>query len=237
VSNVNHEQGLAMRNYLKTAFAATVAAACLASFGAHAQQTQSTLPSGTPAPAKKAERRGPLGGFSTNSKEPIQIEAKQLDVLDKDGKAIYSGDVVAVQGKSTLRCSRLVIFYEQSDGAGKGAEKPVKAAANSNGGKSIKRLECSGPVSMVSETQTATGDFGVYEAATEIVTLTGKEVVLADGPNIQNGTKLVYNSQTGVAVVTGEGRVGGIFIPGSDAAKKNDPASKGAGGKAKPVAQ
>ncbi len=224
---------MAMQNYLKAALAVIVAITFAAPCEARAQQTQSS-----PAPAKKTERRGPLGGFSTNSKEPIQIEAKRLDVFDKEGKAVYSGDVVAVQGKSTLRCSKLDIFYEQSDNAGAGAEKPAKAAA-SNGGKSIKRLECSGPVSMVSETQTATGDFGVYEAASEVVTLTGKQVVLADGPNIQNGTKLVYNTQTGVAVVTAEsqGRVGGIFIPGSDAAKKSDPAGKGTGTKAKPVAQ
>jgi lipopolysaccharide export system protein LptA len=167
----------------------------------------------------QAERSGPLAGFGSNSKEPIRIEAARLQVFDKESRAVYTGDVIAVQGKSTLRCSKLTIFYDQKSGN----DTPQQAAAAPTGGNSIKKLVCDGPVSVVSCSQTATGDHGVYDAATELVTLTGN-VVLADGPNVQNGNKLVYNLKDGTATVTDErskgGRVGGIFVPGSDAAKK-----------------
>jgi lipopolysaccharide export system protein LptA len=167
-----------------------------------------------------AARTGPLAGFGSNSKEPIRIEAGRLQIFDKEQRAVYTGDVVAVQGKSTLRCSKLTIFYDQKNE--NGAAQP--AAATQSPDNSIKKLVCDGPVSVVSCSQTATGDHGVYDAATDLVVLTGN-VVLADGPNVQNGNKLVYNLKDGTATVTDDrpkigGRVGGIFVPGSDAAKK-----------------
>ncbi len=178
------------------------------------------------APAKKAEkdRSSPLGALG-NSKEPVHIEAGRLQVYDKEQRAVYIGDVVAVQGKSTLRCSKLTIFYDNKKDKD-GAPKPAAASAGSDDEKSsIKKMICDGPVSVVSCTQTATGDHGEYEAATDLIILTGN-VVMADGPNVQNGDKMVYNQKTGLATVTSNtpntGRVGGIFIPGSDAAKKND---------------
>jgi len=167
-----------------------------------------------PAPGKSAQRSGPLAGFGANSKEPIRIEAAKLQVYDKEQRAVYSGDVVAVQGKSTLRCTQLTIFYDQRNNAAGSAP-----ASDTNPNSSIRKLDCKGPVSVVSCTQTATGDHGVYEAATDKVVLTGN-VVLADGPNVQNGDKLVYDLKDGTATVTG-GRVGGIFIPGSDTAKRD----------------
>ena len=191
-----------------------------------------TVAAGAPAeaqPARKAQapRTGPLSGFGGNSKEPIHIEAAQLQVFDKEQRAVYTGDVVAVQGKSTLRCSKLTIFYDNKQDAN---AKP-KAAPAGQDQSSIRKLDCEGPVSVVSCTQTATGDHGVYEASTDLVTLTGN-VVLADGPNVQNGDKLVYNLKDGTATVTSAqpragGRVGGIFVPGSDASK-NSKGGKGA---------
>jgi lipopolysaccharide export system protein LptA len=188
------------------------------------------------AQAKKqapAARSGPLAGFGSNSKEPIRIEAARLQIFDKEQRAVYTGDVVAVQGKSTLRCSKLTIFYDQKNGNGA----PQEAAPQQSPDSSIKRLVCDGPVSVVSCSQTATGDHGVYEAATDLVTLTGN-VVLADGPNVQNGNKLVYNLKDGTATVTDDrqkgGRVGGIFVPGSDTAKKQG-AGPGKAAAAKPA--
>ncbi len=169
------------------------------------------------------EKSSGLGNFG-NSKEPVKVDAASLQVLDKEQKAIYTGDVVAVQGASTLRCSVMTIFYtQQKDGKAKGegkaevkAETAAKPAAGS-GGSSIRKIECKGPVSVVSTTQTATGDFGIFDAEHDLVTLTGN-VVLADCDNVQQGDKLVYNTKTGIANVTNNGgrRVQGVFTPSSD---------------------
>ncbi|MBY0611325.1 MAG: organic solvent tolerance protein OstA [Beijerinckiaceae bacterium] len=174
-----------------------------------------------PGDGKTARKTGSAFGNFGASKEPVRIDAGSLQVIDKEQKAIYAGDVVAIQGATTLRCSKLTVFYTQGkDAAGKDAAKdakPKEGGAPAAGGSSIKKLDCEGPVSVVSATQTATGDHGVFEADREIVTLTGN-VVLADCENVQRGDKLVYNTKTGIANVTNTGgrRVQGVFTPGSE---------------------
>lgn len=188
----------------------------------------------TTAPAKPAKPRGgapgsPFGGMGGDSKEPIKIDADKLDVLDKDNKAVFSGNVVAVQGETTVRCSMMTVFYE---GRGQGgAAKPAQPAAQGQGANdgAIKRIECSGPVTVVSKTQAATSDNAVFDRANNKVIMTGN-VALNDGPNITRGDQLIYDTQTGVANVTSKGRVQGFFVPNSGEAGKDK-----AGG-AKPAA-
>jgi lipopolysaccharide export system protein LptA len=175
-----------------------------------------------------------LGGLGGDSKEPIKIDADKLDVLDKDNKAIFAGNVVAVQGETTVRCSTMTVFYEGRGGAaGRGAAAtPAPAAAPAGNGQSndssIKRIECAGPVTVVSKTQAATSDNAVFDRANNQVIMTGN-VALNDGPNITRGDKLVYNTQTGIANVENNkrgGRVQGFFVPNStEAAKPGSPAA------------
>jgi lipopolysaccharide export system protein LptA len=166
------------------------------------------MPYGAWAQAKDT-KSGAFGSFG-NSKEPVKIDAGSLQVLDKEQKAIYKGDVVAVQGQTTLRCSTLTVFYMQQK------DKTKAQKSDAQGGNAIKKLNCDGPVSVVSTTQTATGNYGVFDAENDIVTLTGN-VVLADCENVQQGDKLVYNTKTGIANVTNNGsrRVQGVFTPSS----------------------
>ncbi len=79
-----------------------------------------------PAPAAQPPAGGatstPLGALGANSREPIKIDADRLDVRDKENTAIFSGNVVAVQGKTTIRCTRMIILYE-------GRQQPGQAPA------------------------------------------------------------------------------------------------------------
>jgi lipopolysaccharide export system protein LptA len=89
----------------------------------------------TAAPAKPAKPRGgapgsPFGGMGGDSKEPIKIDANKLDVLDKDNKAVFSGNVVAVQGETTVRCSVMTVFYE---GRGQGGARPSQPSPQLRG--------------------------------------------------------------------------------------------------------
>lgn len=186
----------------------------------------------------KPATNSPLSGFGGNSKEPYKIDADRLEVQQKDNKAIYSGDVVVIQGKTTMRCSQLVIFFEQKKDD---AKKTATPAANANkaqpaatpgapGASGLKRLECHGPVSVTQEKQTATSKLLVYEA--DVVTLTG-DVIMADGDNVQAGEKLIYNTKTGIGTMAGVaergkegGRVRGIFLPGSGEKDPNKKAEK-----------
>jgi lipopolysaccharide export system protein LptA len=166
--------------------------------------------------APKAGRAGaPFAGFGSNSKEPIKIDSNKLEVFDKENRAVYSGDVVLVQGQTTLRSSSMTVFYvtaKNSDGT---------ASSAPAGQNSIRKIDFAGPVSILSGTQSATAKFMTYDAQNETVTMTGS-VVIADCDNVQRGERAVYDIRTGRATVdaAGKGRVQGIFTPGSEDKKK-----------------
>ena len=192
-----------------------LAAAALACLG---------LGSWVPAEAQTRSRTGAapstLGGLGGDSKEPIKIDADKLDVLDKENRAVFTGKVVAVQGETTVRCSVMTVFYEGRQGPGAKPAEPAPAPGAGNDS-SIRRIECKGPVTVVSKTQTATGDNAVFDRASNRVIMTGN-VALNDGPNITRGERLVYNTETGIANVEG-GRVQGFFVPNSTESSQTKP--------------
>lgn len=217
---------------LLTLGGATLAGTALSPAYAQGQQTR---PSGTTvaqaAPAQRRNRESSaLGGLGGDSKEPIKIDADKLDVLDKDNKAVFSGNVVAVQGETTVRCSTMTVFYEGrgQNGAGKRAAPEAAGGAPSSNDGAIKRIECAGPVTVVSKTQAATSDNAVFDRANNKVIMTGN-VALNDGPNITRGERLVYDTQTGIANVDTKpgGRVQGFFVPNSAEAGKEKPGGAG----------
>lgn len=120
--------------------------------------------------------------LGANKDEPIQIEAKELEVLDQEKKAIFNGDVVVVQGDTTLKTKRLVVFYDE-DGGGTQQD--------------ISKLEAIGGVLVTSKDQKATGNHAIFDAKTNLLVMTGKEVVLSQGPNVIVGNRLTINLNTG----------------------------------------
>ena len=161
-----------------------------------------------------------------NSKEPISIEADKLVYSDKDSRAIYSGNVIVIQGASKMNCSVLTLIMD------KGAAPPQKtasaappaapAADNSSlpgGNSQLRHMDCQGPVRIFSKTQTATGDSASYDKLENKFWIIGN-VTLSDGPNVTKGDKLTYDLSTAHATVeTGGGksksRVQSQFVPGS----------------------
>lgn len=160
-----------------------------------------------------------LQGFSQNRDLPVHIEAAKLEVRDKEKIATFSGDVRVQQGDTTMRCATLKVFYERDGQGEKKKAETMKAADPGPGGEQkIKRLEARGGVVVTQKDQTATGNLGIFDMATNTVTLTGK-VVMTQGKNVLRGDKLVVNLTTGVSRVeaskNGTGRVEGLFLPSS----------------------
>ena len=173
------------------------------------------------------ERAVGFGNFGA-SKEPIKIDADKLDVFDKEGRAVFSGNVVAVQGDSTMNCTVMTVFYEQR---GQGDAKAAVPAAQAADDSSIKKIDCKGPVTIVSKTQIATGDNATFDRVGNKIYLTGN-AALSDGPNVTRGERVIYDINTGVANIETApgGRVKALFVPGSGPAE----AAGGANGGAKP---
>ena len=170
------------------------------------------------APLHAQPSKGPpnaLQGFSQNHDQPVHIEAATLEVRDKDKVATFSGDVKVKQGDTGLHCKSLVVFYEGNDADGK----TLQAASPGPGGQQrIKRLEARGGVVVTQKEQTATGENGIFDMKTNTVTLNGN-VVMTQGQNVLRGDRLVVDLTSGVSRVesgkNGQGRVQGLFQPGS----------------------
>ena len=172
----------------------------------------------------------------TSSKEPISIDADKLVYYDKEHKAVYSGNVVVIQGDTKMTCSAMTVFLDHGPTQGASATSK-EAAPQSTSGQSgptadagVKHLDATGPVTVVSKTQVATGDSGSYDKAEGKVRLIG-HVTLSDGQNVTKGDKLTYDLKSGQATVdtsAKSGRVHGQFVPksGADASKSDTAKSK-----------
>jgi lipopolysaccharide export system protein LptA len=197
----------------------TAAALALWSCSAGAQPRP---PQGAAAPAPAApqspSRPSALGNLGANNKEPIKIDSDRLDVFDKEQRAVFTGSVVAVQGESTIKCTELTVLYDQQRGQarpGQAKPAPVPSAAGPGEG-AIRQIDCKGPVTIVSRTQTATGDNATFDRTANRILLTGN-VALSDGPNVTLGERIVYDLNSGVANVETKpgGRVRAMFVPGA----------------------
>jgi lipopolysaccharide export system protein LptA len=168
-----------------------------------------------------------LQGFSQNRDQPVQIEAATLEVRDKAKEATFSGNVHVKQGDTALRCQSLVVFYEGGAIGGQAAtgstpkqaiaKQTLPPAAAPGADQRIKRLEARGGVVVTQKDHTASGELGVFDMATNTVTLTGN-VVMTQGKNVLRGERLVVNLDSGVSRVesgNGRGRVQGLFQPGT----------------------
>jgi lipopolysaccharide export system protein LptA len=175
-------------------------------------------PKAAPAAAVSKGPPNALQGFSQNRDQPVHIEAVTLEVRDKDKVATFSGDVKVTQGDTGLRCKSLVVFYEPDGKDGAKTNTMPAADAGPGGEQRIKRLEARGGVVVTQKEQTATGELGIFDMKTNTVTLTGN-VVMTQGKNILRGERLVVDLTSGVSKVesgkNGQGRVQGLFLPGS----------------------
>ncbi len=158
------------------------------------------------APAAAQTFSDAFAGFGNNDEEPIQIEAEELEVQDKTNSAVFSGDVVVTQGNATMKTQRLIVTY---DG---------KAGANTEGVQQrIKRLEAAGRVYISARDQTATGDQASFDMDRQVMVMTGREVVLSQGPNVVVGSRLTVDLKTGKADLEApkSGRVKVLIQPNS----------------------
>ncbi|MCJ2114349.1 organic solvent tolerance protein OstA [Methylobacterium sp. E-025] len=213
---------------LPARLAAAFAAASLLSVALPVAPARAEKPAVAAAPKKNPTSPfGSMGG----GKEPIKIDADRLDVFDRESKAIFAGNVVAVQGESTIRCSTMTVHYkrgkdkdakDKASPAAEAEDKPKDAAGMGENG--IQKVECAGPVTVVQKDQVATGDSAVFDQAAKRIVLTGN-VVLSQCQNVTRGQRLVYDMNTGRAnmdPVPG-GRVSALFVPG-EKAEKDKPA-------------
>src|SRR3984957_8629093 len=133
---------------------ATMAAALLCSTGAGA--TAAEKPSGPNDSAALFP--------GTSSKEPISIDADKLVYYDKEHKAVYSGNVVVIQGDTKMTCSAMTVFLDHG---------PTQGAAGDNGSydKAEDKVRLIGHVTLSDGQNVTKGDKLTYDLKNGLATV------------------------------------------------------------------
>lgn len=163
----------------------------------------------------------PFGNLNLSSgKDPVKISADSLEMRDKEGVAVFSGNVAVVQGQTTLKAGKMTVYYNKAQSGDKdaAAKTPQPSGAAGLSAAGIDHLEVSDKVYLKSGTQVATGDSGTYDGKSQVLVLQGKKVVLTDGDNVATGCKLTAHVDTGKAFLESckgadKGRVSIIMAP------------------------
>ena len=136
-----------------------------------------------------------------DSRAPIDLSADRAEAQDRADRAIFAGNVVVKQGSLTLRTARMTLAYASHDGI------------------DINRIDASGRVTVTSPSETARGDFAVYDLEEGLITMVGN-VRLERGGSYLSGGRLTIDLDSGRAVMDaglrgvnqpGGGRVTGRF--------------------------
>lgn len=132
--------------------------------------------------AAAAEPVSALKGHDSNA--PIDVASDRIEVQDRSDRAIFAGSVKVRQAALSLDTERLTVAY------------------TSSGGVQIRRLDASGGVVVRSPSETARGNFGIYDLDKKLITLVGA-VQLNRGGSTINGSRLVIDLNSGRAVIDG----------------------------------
>jgi lipopolysaccharide export system protein LptA len=177
-----------------------------------------SLPVSVPALAQSTATSS-MSGLKLSGDKPIQIESDKLEVHQDQNLAIFSGNVTVVQGPTLLKAGKMLVYYAKGGDGDKGGDKgtdkgDAKAGADAKGDSgqtstasamtgsaNIDHIEVDDKVYIKSNDQVATGDKGTFDMKTEVLVLSGKKVVLSQGPNVLVGCKLTVQMKTGLAQV------------------------------------
>jgi lipopolysaccharide export system protein LptA len=122
------------------------------------------------------------------------VAADNLAVDQDTGKAVFSGNVVIVQGDMKVSAANVEVLY---------------AAATGN----IARLVATGGVTFVTATEAAEAQNADYDLEGGFLTLTG-DVLVTQGQSAVSADKMVVNVADGSAVM--EGRVRTVLQQGQN---------------------
>jgi lipopolysaccharide export system protein LptA len=141
--------------------------------------------------AVPASSQSALRSLDTNA--PVDVAADRIEVQDRADRAIFSGNVEVHQGNLSLEAQRITVAY----------------SGGLDGGPQVQRLDASGGVYVRSPSESARGQFAVYDLNRRLITLIGGVELHQDG-NVIRGGRLVIDLNSGRAVIDGRAQGDGI---------------------------
>jgi lipopolysaccharide export system protein LptA len=137
---------------------------------------------------------------------PVEVTADRVEAIRSEGRAVYTGNVTAVQGQTQIRSDKLTVICAR-------AETPAGAPADESC-LQIEQMIAEGNVFYVTAEERIRGDRAEYDYRSDTITMTG-DVILSRGEEaVIRGTKVVYSVAEGRATVTADRKpVVSIFTP------------------------
>lgn len=84
---------------------------------------------------------------------PLEVSADKLELLNREGRAIYSGHAKAIRDSTTVTCDTLTVFY--------------------GAGREVERIDAAGHVDAVDSDRHATGETAAYDNRTGVLVVHG----------------------------------------------------------------
>jgi len=197
--------------------------AILFSAAAHAQTASAPAQTPTKTLAKSDKPQTPMSQLAPghDSNQPIKITADHLEVQQDVHIAIFTGNVIAIQGDTTLKSEIMKVHYRNSSSGGTGGSagaQKVKAVNQQSNPGSVSLIEVFQNVFLTNPVQSAQGDNGTYDVDNHMVKLNG-HVTLVKNKNIIKGDHLDYDTLTGKSLIYSAadktkpgGRVESVFV-------------------------
>ena len=167
-------------------------------------------------PARAAgagDQKGTANGaaFMSASDAPVDITSQRLEIKDLEKSARFSGEVVAVQGDSSLAAPELEVRYSGGNVAGaKDTEQVAAAAAAVAAGKSpapggkISRILAKGPVTMTrGVSDRVTSESAEFDATGGTAVLTGHVVMTSGADRRALADRAELDSKANSTLLTG----------------------------------
>ncbi|MBF9029363.1 lipopolysaccharide transport periplasmic protein LptA [Rhodobacterales bacterium HKCCE3408] len=129
-----------------------------------------------------------FGGVAHDASQQVEVVADSLTVDRESGNAVFSGNVVIVQGDLRMAAGEVTVYYAETEGQTE-----------------VARVVATGGVLVTRGDDAAEGETAEYAVADASLTLSGG-VMVTQGPTAIAGDRLIVDLETGSGTVTGRVR-------------------------------
>ena len=128
-----------------------------------------------------------FGGVAYDRSTPVEVTSDRLTLDQATGEAVFSGNVIVVQGDLRMAASQVRVIYSVE------------------GARDVEEVIATGGVLVTRGADAAEGNAARFDVATSLLTLTGN-VLVTQGATAIAGDRMVVNMTTGNGSVDGRVR-------------------------------
>lgn len=138
---------------------------------------------------------------------PIYINSERTESLERERKVLLVGNVDIQQGDARLRADRVTMMF---------AEKPAGTSQSTSVGGGFGQVQtmiAEGNVFYITADMKAKGDRGVYDAASDVITMTGNVALLRERDVAEGAVLRVEIGNRRTTLDGGDGRTRMVIDP------------------------